>query len=149
MARKTSSKKVKLALNRAITQTNMACMSNDQRLECVIVIAYFRHVRKAAGLKGIMGVAVQETGSQQGCAAGGACGGEGGPPALIRRDHAGCMGDEKRATLKRRDVKASAAAGSVRRARTHRGGIPAWSRTSRWGTTGGRGWATAASSGRG
>lgn len=95
-------------------------MSNDQRLECVVVgqvfsrrtNAYFRHVRKAAGLKGIMGVAVQETGSQQGCAAGGACGGEGGPPTLIRRDHAGCEGDEKRPTLKRRDVKASAAAGA-------------------------------------
>jgi len=45
-----------------------------------------------------MGVAVQETGTKQSCAAGGARGGQGGPLALIRRDHAGWKG--KRQTVK-------------------------------------------------
>lgn len=50
---------------------------------------HFCHIWKATGLKGIVRVAVQEAGSEQSRATGGAGGGEGGPLALIRRDHAG------------------------------------------------------------
>ena len=58
---------------------------------------YFCHIRKATGLKGIMGVAVQETRSEESRATGGARGGEGGSLALIRRDHAGWK--DKRQTV--------------------------------------------------
>lgn len=57
---------------------------------------HFCHIWKATGLKGIVGVAVQEAGSEQSRAAGGAGGGEGGPLALIRRDHAGCEEERQR-----------------------------------------------------
>lgn len=58
--------------------------------------AYFRHIWKAARLKGIVGVAVQEAGTEDGRTTGGAGGGEGGPPALIRRDQAGCKEERER-----------------------------------------------------
>lgn len=51
---------------------------------------HFCHIRKATGLKGVVGVAVQEARTEQSRTTGGARWGEGGPSALIRRDHAGC-----------------------------------------------------------
>lgn len=50
---------------------------------------HFCHVGEAAGLKRVVGVAVQEARTKQSRAAGGARGGQGGSSALIRRDHAG------------------------------------------------------------